>query len=84
MSNRLTIDFTPAEGAVLRVLGLLERRGYLLRRVAMNEEPAGASLVVEVEPRDSGRRIDVIAQQLRRLIDVNSVRVAGHGAGPIA
>lgn len=84
MSDRLTIDFNPAEGAVLRVLGLVERRGYLLRRVAMNEEPAGASLVVEVEPRDGGRRIDVIAQQLRRLIDVNSVSVARHGAGPIA
>ena len=27
MTERLTIDFTPAEGAVVRMIGLVERRG---------------------------------------------------------
>lgn len=84
MSDRLIIEFNPAEGALLRMLGLIERRGYVLRGVAMNERPKGASLVVELEPRDVGRRIQVVAEQLRRLVDVNSVSLATPGAGTIA
>lgn len=83
MTDRLTIEFNPAEGAVLRVLGLIERRGYLLRSIAMNEQPNGGSLVVDVEPRGVDRRVQVVAEQLRRLIDVNSVSLGNTGAGPI-
>lgn len=83
MTNRLTIEFNPAEGAVLRMLGLIERRGYLLRAIAMNEQPKGASLVVDVEPRGAERRVQVVAEQLRRLVDVNSVSLTNTGAGPI-
>lgn len=75
MSERLIISFTPAEGAVLRVLGLIERRGYSLRGLAMEEQPNGASMVIDLEPRDSSRRVDVIARQLDRLIEVNSVSI---------
>lgn len=83
MSERLTIEFNPAEGAVLRMLGLIERRGYELRAIAMNKQPRGASLVVDVEPRSVDRRVQVVAEQLRRLVDVNSVSLANPGAGPI-
>lgn len=76
MTDRLTIEFNPAEGAVLRMLGLIERRGYLLHGVVMSEQPKGALLVVDVEPRDAGRRVNVVAEQLRRLIDVYEVRLA--------
>jgi acetolactate synthase-1/3 small subunit/acetolactate synthase II small subunit len=82
VTDRLTIEFDPAEGAVLRVLGLIERRGYLLRSVMMNEQLEGASLTVDVEPRDAGRRVQVVAEQLRRLVDVNSVRLANPAEGP--
>ena len=82
MSERLTIDFTPAEGAIIRVLGLIERRGYLLRSVAMGEQETGASMIVDVEPRDSGRRVQVVAEQLRRLVDVSNVTTGTDSAGP--
>lgn len=81
VTNRLTIDFTPAEGALVRMLGLIERRGYLLRAVAMNEMPTGASLIVDIEARDIGRRVQVVAEQLRRLVDVHDVTFANHSAG---
>ena len=83
MTDRLTIEFNPAEGAVLRMLGLIERRGYLLRAIAMNEQTDRASLVVDVEPRDVHRRVQVVAEQLRRLVDVNSVSLANTGAGSV-
>lgn len=81
MTERLTIDFTPAEGALVRMLGLIERRGYQLRNVAMNDNGSSASLIVDVQPLDSGRRVEVVAQQLGRLIDVNNVTLATPTAG---
>ena len=75
MSERLVISFTPAEGAVVRMLGLVERRGYSLIGLAMEEQANGASIIIDVEPRDQSRRVQVIARQLDRLVDVNSVSI---------
>ena len=75
MSERLIISFTPAEGAVIRMLGLVERRGYALRGLAMEELANTASLVLDVEPRDPSRRVEVIARQLDRLVEVNNVSI---------
>ena len=79
MTERLTIDFTPAEGAVVRMIGLVERRGYLVRGLAMNEEADSASLTMDVEPRDASRRVQVVAAQLGRLVDVKHVSHSGTG-----
>lgn len=75
VSQRLMVRFTPSEGAVIRMLGLVERRGYALRAVKMEERTDDASLTVEVEPRDPARRVEVVARQLQRLVDVNSVSI---------
>ncbi|MFN3388364.1 MAG: ACT domain-containing protein [Allosphingosinicella sp.] len=77
MSARIDIGFAPAEGAVLRMLGLVERRGFALRAVAMSE--AEGVLSIDVEPRDAGRRLDVIAAQLRRLAEVRTVTTHEQG-----
>ena len=77
MTARIDIAFAPAEGAVLRMLGLVERRGFALRAVAMSE--AEGALRIEVEPRDAGRRLDVIAAQLRRLVEVRTVTTHEQG-----
>lgn len=79
MTQRLTIDFTPAEGAVVRMIGLVERRGYVVRGLAMNEQADSASLTIDVEPRDAGRRVQVVAAQLARLVDVKQVSHSGTG-----
>jgi acetolactate synthase II small subunit len=79
VTERLTIDFTPAEGAVVRMIGLVERRGYVVRGLAMNEQADGASLTMDVEPRDPSRRVQVVAQQLGRLVDVNQVSHSNTG-----
>jgi acetolactate synthase regulatory subunit len=81
VTERLTIDFTPAEGAVVRMIGLVERRGYVVRGLEMNEHAASASLVLDVEPRDPGRRVEVVAQQLGRLVDVNKVSLSARDSG---
>ena len=79
MSARIEIAFAPAEGAVLRMLGLVERRGFEVRAISMAELAGRGSLSLDVTPRDSGRRLDVIAAQLRRLNDVQSVSFSEQG-----
>ncbi len=76
MIERLQVNFTPGEGALVRMLGLVERRGFLVRGVTMHDASSSASLDLILEPRDPSRNIDVIARQLERLIDVRSVAIA--------
>jgi acetolactate synthase II small subunit len=84
VSERLIVSFTPAEGALVRMLGLVERRGYSLRGVAMEERGDAASMTIDLEPRDASRRVEVVARQLDRLIDVNSVSVVTLKQGPLS
>ncbi len=84
MNGQFVVTFDPAEGAVLRMLGLVERRGFRLRGVAMTEEDSAASITIDVEARDPARRLDVVARQLGRLVDVHSVHFSTAEAGSIA
>ncbi len=79
MTERIEIDFAMAEGAMLRVLGLVERRGFEVRGVSMRGEGEQGSLRLDVRPRDASRRLDIVAGQLRRLADVRHVYVSSQG-----
>lgn len=75
MNDRIRIDFAMAEGAVLRVLGLIERRGYVVRGIGMAEHEDGetASMELEIAARDAGRELDVLDLQIRRLAGIRAV-----------
>ena len=75
MTESLVVKFMPMEGAVLRMLGLVERRGFRVSRIGMTEQPCGrrASLVLDLVARDAGRRVEVLGHQLRRLHGVADV-----------
>ena len=75
MNGRLIIDFGAEEGAVIRIVGLVERRGFELRGIAMSGECPRASLTLDVTARDAGRRLDVLDLQLQRLTGVSRVSV---------
>ena len=75
MSGRIEIDFDAAEGALLRMLGLVERRGFVVGAVAMNAEEGRGALSLDVTARDPSRRLEVVAGQLRRLHDVRNVSI---------
>lgn len=74
-TDRLFVEFETAEGAVLRMMGLVERRGFRIRRVAMAEQPNGrtGSLALVIVPHDGNRSIEVLTRQLERLHGVRSV-----------
>lgn len=81
MSGRIEITFSPGEGALPRMLGLVERRGFVVRGIAMAENSSAASIAIDVEARDPLRRLDVLSRQLQRLVDVRSVTISHEQAG---
>ena len=76
MSQRVVIDFSAAEGAVVRMIGLVERRGFQVRGIAMaQEEGERGSITLDLQPLDPKRCFDVLALQLQRLHEVRNVSV---------
>lgn len=75
--DRIRIDFALDEGAILRILGLIERRGFRVVGIAMHQTGDGdaAAMTIDVEPRDAGRDLAVLVPQLHRLIEVCSVGI---------
>ena len=74
MTGRIDIDFALHEGAVLRVLGMVERRGFEVRAITMAEaEPGRGALSLDVRARDASRNLATVAGQLQRLHDVRNV-----------
>jgi acetolactate synthase II small subunit len=82
MTTRIEIDFAPAEGAILRLVGLIERRGYEV--VAMDVPPMdrarSACMALSLRARDAGRRVETLGAQIRRVHGVSDVR---HVAAPV-
>ena len=73
MTGRLIIAYRDEEGAIGRIVGLVERRGFELRGITMTGEATGHKLTLDVAARDSSRRLDVLDLQLRRLDGVSQV-----------
>ena len=72
--HRLEIDFALNEGALLRVVGLVERRGFEVRGIRMHEAGDGrGALSLDLRPRDAGRNLGIVAGHLTRLYDGHAV-----------
>ena len=68
MDHTLHIQLSSVEGAVIRALGLMERRGYSLKTCSVGEsDGTGRDLDVIVTSTRSG---DLLKRQLERLHDV--------------
>jgi acetolactate synthase II small subunit len=71
--HRLNIQLVDLEGALLRLLGTTERRGW--RAVAVSAAAESDRLDVDLTVRGSGS-IELLARQLERLHEVARVQVA--------
>ena len=74
----LTLTLAPVEGALLRLLGLVERRGFPLGAIQSRTTPDG--LDVRLTPAAVDRPGDVLLRQVLRLHDVRQA----HGLHPAA
>lgn len=73
MQHTLQIRLSNSEGAVIRALGLMERRGYSLNKCTVSEaDDSGRDMQVTVT---SSRPGDLLKRQLDRLHDVLTVEL---------
>ncbi|UXI68775.1 ACT domain-containing protein [Tahibacter amnicola] len=72
MSCSLELALDRAEGALLRVLGTIERRGWNLVTVSAASGPNVYAVKVTL---DGARDPEILCRQLERLVDVQNVRL---------
>ncbi|MDT8439345.1 MAG: ACT domain-containing protein [Wenzhouxiangellaceae bacterium] len=72
MTTRFEITLDTAEGAMIRTLGLIQRRGFTVSRMDMKSTPQNVQLRLEVA--DCERCPEVLQRQIERLHDVQHVR----------
>ncbi len=78
MPYRLDLIVKPAEGALVRVIGMVERRGFPPRSVhAVPRADGRWDLQIEV---DVGRPLETLRHQLEKVYDCESVRIVEAGA----
>ena len=70
MSRRLEITLAATEGALIRVLGTVERRGYSLSSLHVEKDKSNMRVSMQIE---SDRDANVLCRQLDRLFDVQNV-----------
>ena len=73
MTDTVHILIDRADGALQRLIGLVERRGFFID--AMNMAPEGASLriALTVRGRDAGRSMDNLGLQIDRLVGARRI-----------
>jgi len=76
MTDRIEIEFRPSEGVILRLIGLVERRGFEVRSVDMPFTDPGAPwrMDLSVTARDAGRKMDTLSAQISKVYGVSAVR----------
>ncbi|KFN44588.1 ACT domain-containing protein [Arenimonas oryziterrae] len=73
MSRAFAIELEQAEGALLRLLGTIERRGFAL--AGLQADPTGSGGLSVRLSVDGERDPNVLCRQLERLVDVREVRL---------
>ena len=77
MSDTLHLELDHVEGALPRVIGLIERRGFIIDALSMRTGNQGRVLSLMLRARDASRCIDVLGRQLDRLYGLR--RIANEG-----
>lgn len=86
MTQRFQIELRllPERGALLRTLALVERRGFPVDHVESAPSPCGRHLDVRLAGTEPPPRPpEILARQLRRLVEVTSVVTLGEPGEPV-
>ncbi len=78
MSDTIHILIDRADGALQRLIGLVERRGFHIDAMDMASEGSALRIALTVRGRDAGRSITNLGQQIDRLVGAR--RVSNDGA----
>jgi acetolactate synthase II small subunit len=78
MTDIIHIQIERADGALQRLIGLVERRGFHIDGMDMASEGAALRIAMTVRGRDAGRSIANLGLQIDRLVGAR--RIAGDDA----
>ncbi|NCP20071.1 MAG: hypothetical protein GW855_13030 [Erythrobacter sp.] len=70
--EHIRIEFRCAEGALRRILGVVETRGFALRSMQMGSNGDHAVMTLALAPIDPFRRAETMLRQVARLQEVES------------
>ena len=73
MTTRLTLLLRPAEGALLRLLDTVQRRGFELAAIRTEAQPEAGLWRVELDLALGSRDIANLRRQIEKLYDVDSL-----------
>lgn len=74
MGNTLRIELAEQEGALMRLIGLIERRGFSINTLDKSAASNGNSTVtMQIASRGAERQVDVLTRQISKLFDVQAV-----------
>ena len=75
--DSIKIEFDSSEGAIRRLLGVIESRGFQVRTMSMGADIDRSNMTVGLTPRDPHRCVDILSRQIARVQGVRHVaRVA--------
>lgn len=72
MKRTIELSLARAEGAIVRTLGLIERRGFTVTAITTRNDANSETLVLHLEVASQGRPYDVLMRQILRLFDVHA------------
>lgn len=73
MSDTIHIQIDRADGALQRLIGLVERRGFHIDAIDMAPEGAALRIALTVRGRDAGRSIANLGLQIDRLFGTRRI-----------
>jgi len=73
MNHTLRMNIHKVEGAIIRLLGLIERRGFSVTAMNAHTDEASQQVEITVHLHSAGRSVDTLARQIGKLYDVRSV-----------
>ncbi|MFU8895762.1 MAG: ACT domain-containing protein [Gammaproteobacteria bacterium] len=73
MNHTLRMNIQKVEGAIIRLLGLIERRGFSVTAMNAHTDDAAQQVEITVHVHSAGRSVDTLARQIGKLYDVRSV-----------
>jgi len=82
MSTTLYLLLDRAEGSLVRLLGLIERRGFHIDQMVLTEAGSERNLTLKVRGSDGSRSPDVLKRQIDRLYGMRRVACDGTSDGP--
>ncbi len=75
MKRTIEVRLARAEGAIVRTLGLIERRGFTVTAIATRNDGHSEMLILRLDVASEGRPFDVLIRQILKLFEVRAVQL---------